>query len=112
MTYENFIKTLSNYYFDYDKEFVKNSIYAYVKSEYKEEDLSKLYCLIQKNFSRQYRISPDIANIENIVDKWNKENDYPGDRIERKNDIMYIKDDPKYSYLFENKNKQIESKNE
>ena len=108
MTHKNIIQSIEGYYGNYTQ-IIKKVVYLYLQSTFAESNLDKIFNLVIKNYSSQYRHTPDVAVIEKIVNEYNKLNDYPGDRIERIGDIIYITDDPKYAYLFEDR-KQIENK--
>ena len=58
--YENFIKTIEEYYGDY-RPAVKGLLLAYLKKEIKPEYLKQLFSLVIKDFSNQYKTPPDIA---------------------------------------------------
>ena len=108
MTYKEIIQSIEGYYGNY-KLIVKKVVYLYLESTFAEKDLDKIFNMVIKNYSGQYRHTPDVAVIEKIINEYNKLNDFPGDRVERIGEIIYITDDPKYSYLFEDR-KQIENK--
>ena len=96
MKHCNFIKHIEAYYGKYEQT-KKKYVEAYIRKNYKENDLSKIFNLIVESYSGQYKYTPDINIIEKAINNYNKENDYPSERIDRIGKITYITDDPQYA---------------
>ena len=91
MKINDFIANIINYYFPMS-DFVKAALAGFlIDKEYSEKDFDKLYKWLLKNYSRKWRVAPDIAI---IVEAEEAINDYAERYGDRDDYIDYKKNKP------------------
>ena len=67
--YEDMIKTIEEYYGGRYNLLVKNLLLEYLKKKIRINEIKKVFSMLIKKFSNKYKIPPDIAVFEEVLDE-------------------------------------------
>lgn len=106
---DKLIESLTNYYGQYENQFVKKMVIGWLKSKVKEEEFKKLLQVIYSYHKANFN-APCIATIKECIDKARlKDNTYEPYKIKTTNTEVYnyrdLKQEIPKEELEENKNK-------
>ena len=68
MKYEEFFKSLTEYYGGYGNDFIESMVVKYVKKKFDESELPDALARVFKDHSNQYKQPPDIAIFERLFE--------------------------------------------